>query len=179
MEIFLYSIITEEETKINYPNKDIKEPVKGLDPTLKIYIAVDDDKPVYDDASEQLVYSTELTDESHPDYPHLLLKRGHWTIIPRVFPTIEESKAKHYQDLKDVTQEISSIVSSVKNIYDPLRKNLDNFPIEFENLVNMILPLRQQAISEIEALITEQEAYEYAIRGQQVEGFIEQLKSFL
>ena len=91
---------------------------------------------------------------------------------------VEAEKQKHYAVLSAVIDEISGIVSAVKNVYDPLRDTPENIPEDFKTLVRQVQPLRAVAISEIEALSTPEEAVTYVVRGPQVQGYIELLKSF-
>jgi hypothetical protein len=64
-------------------------------------------------------------------------------------------------------------------VYDPLRTNPENIPEGFKLLVGQLLPLRERANMEINALTTPEEALNYVVRGPEIEGYIEQLKSFL
>ena len=66
-----------------------------------------------------------------------------------------------------------------KNVYDPLRTNPENIPIDLQNLILQAQILRQRAIDEINALSTQEEAIQYIIKGEEVENYINMLKSFL
>lgn len=67
----------------------------------------------------------------------------------------------------------------MKNVYDPLRTNPEAIPEEFKLLVAQVLPLRERAYAEIEALATVEDALNYVVRGPEVEGYILMLQAFL
>lgn len=104
--------------------------------------------------------------------------RFEYEIIDKVID-LDVEKQRHREDLEQTIREVSTIVSACKNVYDPLRTNPEAIPKGFRDLVSMILPLRQQAIDEIEALSTPEEAVNYVVRGPLVEQFINQLKAYL
>ncbi len=101
-----------------------------------------------------------------------------WKVKDRILITLEEYQEMHREDTRAVIREISSIVSAVKNIYDPLRTGQVQFPSDFQALVNNILPYRTTVYDEIDNLTLET-AKTYIVRGPLVEGFISQLKAFL
>ncbi len=101
-----------------------------------------------------------------------------YPVISKKFD-LEELKSNHRQCVLDVIREVSQIASDIKNIYDPLRISPDSIPANFKNLVAQVLPLRQRAMQEIDQLKTVEEALEYVVRGPQVVGYIETMKTFL
>lgn len=102
-----------------------------------------------------------------------------YIIVEKSYPPVEESKKRHYRDLEEVTNEVSVLFSTIKNIYDPLRDNSNNIPAGVKELVPMLQPLRNRAKQEIEALTDPKEAYEYKIKGSEIIGYINLLKKFL
>ena len=124
-----------------------------------------------------------------PDYNPRIEKKGSliWDETNRVFTyqverknfDLETLKESHRREVLAVIREVSQITSDVKNIYDPLRETPGNIPQDFKKLVKKVQPLRQRARNEIDSLSTVQEALDYIVRGPEVKGYIEQLKSFL
>ena len=100
-------------------------------------------------------------------------------IEDKILPSLEELRDNKRNELTNTIQEISFIVSACKNVYDPLREDITNIPIDLRTLITQVQLLRQRGISEIKALSTQKEAIQYVIRGKEVEGSINQLKSFL
>lgn len=92
---------------------------------------------------------------------------------------LEDLKAKHYSDLFETLKEVSTLATHCKNVYDPLGLNPDNLPIELRNLILMIAGLRQRAHDEIESLDNIDDALDYVIKGPEIIGLINYLKSFL
>jgi hypothetical protein len=86
---------------------------------------------------------------------------------------------RHYRVVEDTIREISGIISVVKNIYDPLRDAPENIPADFKTLVRQVQSLRQRAYDEIEALTTPEEVLNYVVRGPEVDGYINQLESYI
>lgn len=92
---------------------------------------------------------------------------------------LEDLKNGHRQVVKQVICEMSGLISSIKNIYDPFRTNPENIPEEFKNLLLQLMLLRDRADTEISGLATIDEALNYVVRGPEIERYITQLKSFL
>lgn len=169
---------TGENKKINYPHEDINKPIVGLDSNILFYMTIIDEKPTYTE-DEKLIYSESLTSDFHPEYSHLLINRGSWQIVSKTYPSIDQSKKKLYSELKVLIGEFSSYVSICKNIYDPLGITPEAIPEDLKNLILQVATLRGRAHNEIEALSTEKEAHEFSLKGEEISGFLNQLKSFL
>ena len=92
---------------------------------------------------------------------------------------LNEIKQRHYNDLFETLKEISSLATHCKNVYDPLGLNPENLPEALRNLILMIAGLRHRAHYEIESLDNIDDALDYVIRGPEIEGLINYLKSFL
>ncbi len=111
---------------------------------------------VFDADNEQFVY--ELVDINH---------------------NIDDIKEQLKSDLKLVMQEISGLVSEIKNIYDPLSITPENLPDEFKQKTQRIAPLHNSILSNIEALDDIDIALEFIVCNEEVEGFLENLRAFL
>lgn len=134
-------------------------------------------------------YKDGWRDEKRPEYDPRLQTLGEKYYDPEndivtffvVDLTIDlnEVKQRHYDDVTNTVKEISSIVSAVKNVYDPLRDTPQNIPPDFVTLVRQVQALRQRAYDEIAGLTTPEAAVSYVVRGPEVEGYINLLKSFI
>ena len=102
-----------------------------------------------------------------------------YRIVDIIFPTLEEIQANYKLEVSEIIQEVSIIVSAVKNIYDPLRTGEVSFPSDFIILVNSLNLMRTQAYLEIDSFTTIEEANNYVVRGEGIVNYISQLKSFL
>lgn len=91
---------------------------------------------------------------------------------------IEAKRTQLYEELYGVLDEISGIVSSVTNQYNPWGDTSGNIPQGFKDLVAQGKVLKQQGIDEIAALVTASDVVNYVVRGDQVNTLMTALKSY-
>ena len=100
-------------------------------------------------------FNPQLQDRSSELLPDLVNIDGKlyytYSVTDKVFD-LEALKQGHYDTVDAVSDEISLIVSKVKNIYDPWRSNPENIPVDFVALVDQRIPWMQQAQTEIASL---------------------------
>jgi hypothetical protein len=102
-----------------------------------------------------------------------------WDIIDKPAPVLAELQAEHIAIIVDVMTEMTGITSIVKNIHDPLNRGTSVFPAGLQELVIQILPIRDTAYSEIDALSTVLDAQNYVARTTTMEDLIVALKTFI
>lgn len=123
-----------------------------------------------------------------PEYNPQLQTRGeiYWDEVQQVFTypvsdkvlDLEELKAQKQAEVTAVVEEISQIISTAKNLYDPWRDTPEAIPQDFKDLVAQRTLLLARANAEIDALTTVADAVNYIIRGPEVEAYIDMLKQF-
>lgn len=178
MKVFKKIISTGEKTLEEYPRHDLGE-IIGLDKDIKFYLVIDDPKPIYDDITQELVYNEEFTGEMHPDYPAINLVRGRWTITPRILLPVSDRQVELKEQLKDLIIEMSSIITAVKNKYDPFDEDKTLIPSEFKVFVKNIQQIRKRVESDIDTLATEEVAARYNVYTDEATQLLTQLKSYL
>lgn len=178
MKVFKYIQDKDKKEFVEYPRHDMGV-IDGLDPNIKYYLTVDDAKPEYDPILQELEYSEEFTGEMHPDYPAIHLVRGRWVVINKKLPLLEDRKNILKEQLKELTLEASTIITTIKNIYDPFDEDKSKIPEEFKTLGKTIQQVRKRVLNDIDNFTTQEEAIKYNIYTQEAEDLLTQLKSFL
>lgn len=93
-----------------------------------------------------------------------------YDVVDKVI-NLDVEKKRHLTNLGNLRQEISIIVTQIKLMYDPE-------PEELTQMTPMIRGLYEYAKQEISEL-TEENVIEYVLRGPQVQGLLQTLKSML
>lgn len=114
-------------------------------------------------------------------YDNSLKLVTHYIVDKKSTYTIEELKLLHYQDLDSTKSEINDIIKDLNNKYNPLGTSPERIPTALKDflIANHPEDLDTRAKTEIEALTTQEESKVYIIKGTEINGYINYLKSFL
>ena len=101
--------------------------------------------------------------------------------IDSVHYDLQTLKENHYRDLDNTFNEASQIIIQLNNRYNPMGVSPERIPAELVGLLQYMNPkdLLTRGTAEIDSLSTIEEALNYKVRGPEIEGYINTLKSFL
>ena len=70
-----------EIKEVNYPNISLENKVAGLVDGIRYYFIIESEKPAFNTEQSYIKQRDILTDESHQDYPHLLICNRVYDVI--------------------------------------------------------------------------------------------------
>ena len=102
--------------KGKYPNRKMN-PIVGLDADLEWLLVVNKPNPSYDPLTHKLVQKDKITDNAHPEYPHL----NTYKVITKAVEMSDAEKEKYIESQED--EDFSAIIISEKkqdgiNLFD-------------------------------------------------------------